>query len=57
MSDGWNPIQKYWHEPTQSNRDALRALLKTDFTRLQYEHGVTDPSASHPMDCRSTIII
>ncbi|MGP8233106.1 MAG: alpha/beta fold hydrolase [Methylovirgula sp.] len=48
LSDGWNPIQKYWHEPTQSNRDALRALLKTDFTRLQYEHGVTDPSRVSP---------
>jgi pimeloyl-ACP methyl ester carboxylesterase len=48
LSEGWNPIQKYWHEPTQSNRDALRALLKADFTRLQYEHGVTDPSRVSP---------
>ena len=48
LSDGWNPIQKYWREPTQSNRDALRSLLKTDFTRLQYEHGVADPSRISP---------
>lgn len=48
LSDGWNPIQKYWREPTQANRDALRALLKTDFTRLQYEHGVADPSRVSP---------
>src|SRR5262249_28573126 len=27
LSDGWNPIRAYWKEPTQVNRDALRALL------------------------------
>ncbi|MGO9058797.1 MAG: alpha/beta fold hydrolase, partial [Candidatus Binataceae bacterium] len=27
LSDGWNPIQKYWEEPTEANRAALRALL------------------------------
>ena len=48
LSEGWNPIQKYWQEPTQANRDALRALLKPDFTRLQYEHGVADPSRVSP---------
>ena len=25
LSDGWNPIQKYWSEPTAENRLALRA--------------------------------
>lgn len=48
LSEGWNPIQKYWQAPTQANRDALRALLKQDFTRLQYEHGVADPSRVSP---------
>ncbi len=24
LSTGWNPIQKYWEEPTAANREALR---------------------------------
>src|SRR5215470_17077606 len=27
LSDGWNPIQKYWKEPTAANRGALRDFL------------------------------
>src|SRR5690348_9625359 len=27
LSEGWNPIQAYWREPTQANRDALRDFL------------------------------
>ena len=27
LSEGWNPIQAYWREPTQANRDALRSFL------------------------------
>jgi hypothetical protein len=26
LSDGWNPIQKYWAEPTEENRNNLFAL-------------------------------
>jgi pimeloyl-ACP methyl ester carboxylesterase len=48
LADGWAPIQKYWREPTPSNRDALRALLTRDFTRLQYEHGVADIARVSP---------
>jgi pimeloyl-ACP methyl ester carboxylesterase len=28
LSEGWNPIQKYWNEPTAANRAALRNFLK-----------------------------
>jgi pimeloyl-ACP methyl ester carboxylesterase len=42
LSEGWNPIRAYWHEPTQANRDALRAFL-TDTTRFQYTDGVANP--------------
>ncbi|WP_109480266.1 alpha/beta hydrolase [Paraburkholderia sp. C35] len=48
LSDGWNPIQAYWKEPTQANRDALRALLTRDTTIWQYTHGVTDTSRVSP---------
>src|ERR1700751_3201973 len=48
LSDGWNPIQAYWREPTQANRDALRDFLTPGTTRFQYTHGVTDPSLVSP---------
>jgi pimeloyl-ACP methyl ester carboxylesterase len=48
LSDGWNPIQKYWKDPSQANRDALRALLKPETTHWQYTHGVPDARAVSP---------
>jgi pimeloyl-ACP methyl ester carboxylesterase len=48
LSDGWNPIQKYWKEPTQENRDGIRALLAPATTYWQYTHGVPDVAAVSP---------
>jgi pimeloyl-ACP methyl ester carboxylesterase len=48
LSDGWNPIRKYWQEPNQANRDALRALLKPETTLWQYTHGVPNSEAVSP---------
>jgi len=48
LSEGWNPIQKYWKDPSRANRDALRTFLKPDTTRWQYTHGVSDPTAVSP---------
>jgi pimeloyl-ACP methyl ester carboxylesterase len=48
LSDGWNPIQKYWREQTQANRAALRDFLKPDMTKFQYLHGVTDDTLVAP---------
>lgn len=48
LSDGWSPIRKYWQEPNQTNRDALRALLTPGTTLWQYTHGVTDIEAVSP---------
>jgi pimeloyl-ACP methyl ester carboxylesterase len=42
LSEGWNPIQKYWKEPTAQNRAALCAFLTLETTRWQYLHGVPD---------------
>ncbi len=39
LSAAWNPIQKYWQEPTAANRAALRDFLTLEGTKLQYEHG------------------
>jgi pimeloyl-ACP methyl ester carboxylesterase len=48
LSDGWNPIQKYWQEPTEANRAALRGLLTAEMTKVQYVHGVTDETRVAP---------
>jgi pimeloyl-ACP methyl ester carboxylesterase len=40
LSEGWNPIQKYWKTPNAENRAALREFLTPDSTRWQYHHGV-----------------
>ena len=48
LSEGWSPIQAYWREPTQVNRDALRSFLAPETTRFQYTHGVSDPSLVSP---------
>jgi pimeloyl-ACP methyl ester carboxylesterase len=48
LSDGWNPIQAYWREPTPENRAALRQFLAPETTRWQYVHGVSDETAVAP---------
>jgi pimeloyl-ACP methyl ester carboxylesterase len=48
LSDGWNPIRAYWENPSQANRDALRAFLKPETTVWQYTHGVSDPTTVSP---------
>ncbi len=42
LSQGWNPIQKYWKEPTPANRAALRDFLTPEATKQQYLYGVQD---------------
>jgi pimeloyl-ACP methyl ester carboxylesterase len=48
LSQGWNPIQKYWKEPTEPNRAALRDFLKPETTKAQYVHGVSDETLVAP---------
>jgi pimeloyl-ACP methyl ester carboxylesterase len=48
LSEGWNPIQAYWREPTEKNRAALRDFLKPEATKWQYTHGVADESRLAP---------
>ena len=48
LSQGWNPIQKYWKEPTTENRVALREFLKPEATQWQYQHGVQDTTLLAP---------
>lgn len=48
LSDAWNPIQRYWQDPTSENRDVLRGFLTLDGTRMQYVTGVSNPETIAP---------
>jgi pimeloyl-ACP methyl ester carboxylesterase len=48
LGDAWDPIKKYWKDPTQANRDALRGFIGFEGTKWQYEHGATDPLLVEP---------
>lgn len=48
LSKEWNPLQTYWQDPSEANRNALRGFVANEMTRFQYEHGVTDLSLIAP---------
>lgn len=48
LSQGWNPIQRYWKAPTPKNRAALRDFLTPEATRSQYLYGVDDNTLIAP---------
>jgi len=48
LSEGWNPIQKYWKEPMPQHRAALKSFLAPEATKWQYTHGVADASRVAP---------
>jgi pimeloyl-ACP methyl ester carboxylesterase len=48
LSDGWNPIQAYWKDPSEANRDAIRMMVQPETTVWQYTHGVPDVTRVSP---------
>ncbi len=48
LSSGWNPIQKYWEEPSEANRAALRQFLTPESVKWQYLYGVADEARVAP---------
>jgi pimeloyl-ACP methyl ester carboxylesterase len=44
----WDPIKKYWNDPTPENREAIRFLVDPKSTRWQYENGVADRTLLDP---------
>ena len=42
LSEGWNPIQRYWEDPTEANRYYLQRFLTIEATHYQYEQGASD---------------
>ncbi|MFB3112436.1 MAG: alpha/beta fold hydrolase [Gemmatimonadales bacterium] len=48
LREFWDPIKKYWKEPTPENEVALRGLLTIGATRWQYTTGVREEEAISP---------
>jgi len=48
LSTGWNPIQKYWKDPSQANREALKDFVTKESTWFQYHEGASDPALIAP---------
>ena len=48
LSQGWNPIQRYWKDPTPANRAALKDFLTPEATKSQFLHGVADETLVAP---------
>ena len=48
LSEGWSPMRAYWENPSDANREALRAFLAPGTTRWQYIHGVTEETLVSP---------
>jgi pimeloyl-ACP methyl ester carboxylesterase len=44
----WDPIKKYWDNPTTENRKALHFLVEPKATKWQYENGVDDTTLLDP---------
>lgn len=48
LNQAWNPIQKYWEAPTDTNRTALRDFLTPQAIKSQYLYGVEDETSVAP---------
>lgn len=48
LGDSWAPIQRYWHEPTEQNRNALHDFPTPASIKWQYLEGVSDKSSVSP---------
>jgi pimeloyl-ACP methyl ester carboxylesterase len=48
LGDAWQPIQRYWREPTLEHRNAIRAGLTLEGMRHEYSVGIPDPDLIKP---------
>jgi pimeloyl-ACP methyl ester carboxylesterase len=48
LGDAWQPIQRYWREPTLEHRNAIRAGLNFEGLRHEYSVGIPDPTVIKP---------
>ncbi|MFT4112683.1 alpha/beta fold hydrolase [Silvibacterium sp.] len=48
LGDAWQPIQRYWREPTLEHRNAIRGALTAEGIRRELSIGIPDPSLVRP---------
>ena len=48
LGDAWQPIQRYWRDPSLENRNAIRAGLNLEGLRREYSVGMTNPELIKP---------
>lgn len=48
LGDAWQPIQRYWREPTLEHRNAIRPGLALEGLRHEYSVGIPDPAVIRP---------
>jgi len=48
LGDAWQPIQRYWREPTLEHRNAIRAGLTFEGMRHEYSVGIPNPDLIKP---------
>ncbi|NTF44760.1 alpha/beta fold hydrolase [Rhizobium rhizogenes] len=48
LSEGWNPIEAYWRDASEENRNALKPFLEPESIAWQYTHGVPDTAKVSP---------
>jgi pimeloyl-ACP methyl ester carboxylesterase len=48
LGEFWAPLRKFWKDPSQANRDAMRSTLLLEATKWQYLNGTPDPTVVSP---------
>lgn len=48
LGGAWAPIQRYWNQPTEENRGAIRKALNAEGMKREYSSGISDPSLIAP---------
>jgi pimeloyl-ACP methyl ester carboxylesterase len=48
LSDAWTPIQAYWKDSSQANREAIRVMVEPQTTIWQYTQGAPDVTRVSP---------
>ncbi|MCR6105543.1 alpha/beta hydrolase [Salipaludibacillus agaradhaerens] len=48
LLSAWDPIRRYWENPTEENKNKLRSLLSVEFTKYQYTDGTRHPERISP---------
>ncbi|RRA48625.1 alpha/beta fold hydrolase [Acidipila sp. EB88] len=48
LGDAWQPIQRYWREPTLEHRNAIRGALTAEGIRREYAVGIQHPELIKP---------